>query len=134
MEYLKNITIISSLLFVLFGCGSVKEKNPYRPSGKSKKPVTLQSKTIKRKVKVNFLRDRYNLCTHKRALRSARHEYNKLVSREKRYGNPLTEEKERYKKIILKVGNRTKKELRIFKMKYNKPLYCTPEELRHLNI
>lgn len=134
MEYLKHITIIGSLLFFLNSCGTSKKTNPYRPSGKTKKVVTLQSKSIKREVKVSFLRDRYNLCTHRRAIRSAKVEYNKLVTREKKYGIDLSKEKLRYKKIILKVGERTKKELLIFKNRYNRPLYCSPEELRHLKI
>ncbi|MBK25142.1 MAG: hypothetical protein CME70_14205 [Halobacteriovorax sp.] len=134
MEYLKHITIVSSFLFFLLGCGTSKKSNPYRPSGKTKKVVTLENKSIKREVKVSFLRDRYNLCTHRRAIRSAKLEYNKLVSRENKYGINLNKEKLRYKKIILKIGERTKKELLIFKKRYNRPLYCSPEELRHLKI
>ena len=134
MESYKNITTYSLLALFIIGCGSVKQKDPYRPSGKSVQKIIEEKKVINRKTKVHFLRDRYNLCTHKRALRSARYKYGLLINREKRYGNKLTKEKNKYKKIILDVGSQTNKEEREFQKKYRRRLYCTPEEMRHLNL
>lgn len=115
-------------------CGSVKRKHPYRPSGKSTKEAKVEKKQIRKRATVSFLRDRYKLCTHKRALRSARFEYNKIIDREKKYGNKLTVEKNKYKKMILEIGSRTRKAEKNFNKKYRRGLYCSPEEMRHLNL
>ena len=133
MEFYKSIAILGSLLFVA-GCGSVKKEHPYRPSGKSKKVVKAEKRVANRQRQINFLRERYNLCTHRRALRSARFEYNKIVNREKRFGNILSKEKNNYKNMILEISKRTKKEQAAFERKYNRWLFCTPKEMRHLNL
>lgn len=154
MEFYKVIATIS-ILFLIEGCGSVNKKDPYRPSGKSENKFANETtdqnqlsederrrfkekkrryEDRKRRRKILFLQRRYNLCTQKRALRSAKFEYNKLVTREKRYGNKLTKEKNRYKKIILEINSKRYKEEQKFKNTYKRPLQCTTKEMRYLNI
>ncbi|MFT6069139.1 MAG: hypothetical protein ACJAT2_000384 [Bacteriovoracaceae bacterium] len=131
MNY-KSITIFS--LFVLSSCGSANKGHPYRPSGKPVAQVEKETRVKKRKISSSFLRDRYKLCAHKRALNSAKYEYRRLSNREKRYGNDLTIEKNKYKKIIIEVGEQTKAAQLKFENTYNRRLFCTPEEMRHLNL
>lgn len=131
MNY-KNITIFS--LIFLSACGSAKKGHPYRPSGKSEAVAIKEKRKKTRRVSANFLRDRYKLCAHKRALNSAKYELRLLVNREKRYGTRLDFKKNKYKKIILEVGQQTKTEQRKFENTYSRRLFCTPEEMRHLNL
>jgi hypothetical protein len=131
MVFYKVITTISILFFIL-GCGSVKKENPYRPSGKSKSVV--RNKKDWRKHKIEFLQKRYNLCTQRRALRSARFEYNKILTREKRYGSNFVKEKSRYKNIIFEINSKRKKEEAKFKKAYKRSIQCTSKEMRYLNI
>lgn len=131
MNY-KSITIFS--LFFLSACGSANQKHPYRPSGKSQAVAKVEKSNKKRRVSASFLRDRYKLCAHKRALNSAKYEYRLINNREKKFGNKLNFEKNKYKKIITEVGEQTKVEQRKFENTYNRRLFCTPEEMRHLNL
>lgn len=133
MEFYKVIATISLFTF-LTSCGSVRTKDPYRPSGKSQKDVTPVTKKARRELKIKFLQDRYNLCTQRRALRAARYEYRKLLDREKKYGNKYTKEKNKYKNIIIETSSRSKIEELRFKKTYKRRIYCTTEEMRHLNI
>ncbi len=131
MNY-KNITIFS--LFILCSCGSANKGHPYRPSGKPKAQVFKETKIKRKKISSNFLRERYKLCAHKRALNSAKFEYRRLINREKRYGNDLTVEKNKFKKIIIEVGEQTKTSQVKFENTYKRRLFCTPEEMRHLKL
>jgi hypothetical protein len=131
MNY-KNITIFS--LFLLSACGSANKGHPYRPSGKSENVLKKEKMKKNRRVSAIFLRDRYKLCAHKRALNSAKYEYRLLSNRDKRFGNNLEIEKSKYKKIIIEVGEQTKLAQRKFENTYNRRLFCTPEEMRHLNL
>lgn len=132
--FLKNIATISCILFLVSGCGSVNKKNPYRPSGKTQETVEKEKMIVNKKLRYEFLRDRYKLCSHRRALRSAIFEYKKLDSREKRYGNNLSAEKEKYKKVITEIKKRTTLAERKFQNTYKRRLYCRPKEMRHLNL
>lgn len=132
-EFYKLITTIS-LLLLISSCGSVEREDPYRPSGKSVEVVKKTKRKRDLNIRVRFLQERYNLCTHRRAINSAKYEYRMLVNREKKYGNKLTQEKNKYRRIIQEVGERSKIEEEKFRNTYNRRLRCTPEELRHLNL
>jgi hypothetical protein len=132
MMYYKNIAIFS--LLILTACGSVNRGHPYRPSGKTKAVAQKEKRIVSKKVSASFLRDRYKLCAHKRALNSAKYEYRKLSNREKQYGNNLSIEKSKYKKIIIEVGDQTKLLQQRFENTYNRRLFCTAKEMRHLNL
>lgn len=128
-----KVIAITSLL-ILSSCGSANKSHPYRPSGKPAEVVKIEKKRKSKRVSAAFLRDRYKLCAHKRALNSARFEYRVLDNREKKFGNKLTAKKNKYKKIILEVGERTRKQQKIFEKTYRRRLFCTEEEMRHLNL
>lgn len=131
MNY-KNIAIIS--LFFFSACSIADKSHPYRPSGKSEAEVVKEKSIKTKRISSRFLRDRYKLCAHKRALNSAKYEYRLLRNREKRYGTNLTDEKNKYKKIIIEVGEQTTVEQKRFEKTYRRRLFCTPEEMRHLNL